>query len=118
MRDLWLLKTLGALDFDPGRLTDAFEILANQFQKLKLLPQLFLLARKIVFGRLKFKWLVFRRLCRLLHYVDVVAVVLLRRLVRSRVLVLEFFYIVVNALDPICMFYLGWILRFVCFFLV
>lgn len=55
MRDLWLLKTLGALDFDPGRLTDAFEILANQFQKLKLLPQLFLLARKIVFGRLKFK---------------------------------------------------------------
>jgi hypothetical protein len=55
MRGLWLLKTLGALDFDPGRLTDAFEILANQFQKLKLLPQLFLLARKIVFGRLKFK---------------------------------------------------------------
>jgi len=55
MCDLRLLEKHGTLHFDLSRLPNAFKIIADQFQKLKLLPQLFLLAQYVVFSGLEFK---------------------------------------------------------------
>jgi len=102
MCDLRLLEKHGTLHFDLSRLPNAFKIIADQFQKLKLLPQLFLLAQYVVFSGLEFKRILLGWM-RGLHNVNVF-VLLHRMYCRRRVLMLQFLNIFVDAIYPIFTF--------------